>query len=205
MTDIAQPLPARRRGHWTEYVTSGVAVVVSLISLWIGIGTEDANQKMVAASSWPFLQLDSGNIADDGKSQIRLALVNSGVGPAKVESFQVFWRGKAYRTAQRLLTDCCRLQYYPMKGDGSTPFAGPTTSQVTGYVVRPGEARLFLGLGLARENAVAWHKFDDIRLNKMSFRVCYCSVFDECWTSTLHDLHPTPVKACPVAKVEYLE
>jgi hypothetical protein len=160
---------------------------------------------MVAASSWPFLQLDSGNIGDDGKSQIRLAIANSGVGPAKVESLQVFWHGKAYRTGQQLLTDCCHLQYYPMKSDGSVPFAGPTTQQVTGYVVRPGETRLFLGLSLTKANADAWHKFDYVRLNKLSFRMCYCSVFDECWTSTLRDLHPAPVKTCPVAKVEYLE
>ena len=199
-------LPALRRprvSRWTEYITSVVAVFVSLVSLWIGIGTEDANQKMVAASSWPYIQLDSGNSDDAGKPHIQLALVNAGVGPAKVESFEVFWRGRAYRTSQQLLHDCCRLKYFPFKAEET--FAGPTSAIMVGQVIRPGESRLFLGLKWSAANNKPWQTFDRIRLMELRFRACYCSVFDECWTTSLRDLHPVAVKLCPAPKIGYYE
>lgn len=49
-----QMLPRPRR-HWLEYVVTVAALAVSVISLWVAIGTEDANRKMVAAASWPLL------------------------------------------------------------------------------------------------------------------------------------------------------
>jgi hypothetical protein len=42
----------------------------------------------------------------------------------------------------------------------------------------------------------------------MSYRVCYCSVFDECWTNTIghgHQLDPVRVGKCPVPAVAYGE
>src|SRR3954447_16522404 len=201
-------IPAMRRApvsRWTEYITSAVAIFVSLVSLWIGIGTEDANQKMVAASSWPFLQLDSGNSDDAGKPHIQLSLVNAGVGPAKVESFEVFWHGRAYRTSQQLLHDCCRLKFFPFKMGIEAPFLGPQSASMVGHVVRPGETRLFLGLVLGSSNSEAWQAFDRVRLNELRFRACYCSVFDECWTTTLRDLHPVAAKSCPLPKIAYRE
>ena len=58
-----------------------------------------------------------------------------------------------------------------------------------GLVIRPGESRLFLGLVLTAANADAWNAFDRVRLDELSFRACYCSVFHECWITTLRDLH----------------
>jgi hypothetical protein len=201
-------LPAIRRpkiSRWPEYLTSAVAIFVSLISLWIGIGTEDANQKMVAAASWPFLQLESENSDDAGKPHIQLSLVNAGVGPAKIESFEVFWKGRAYRTSQNLLHECCHLKYIPFKMDAGEPFQGPQSAPMVGFVIRPSETRPFLGLLLGQENRDAWQAFDRVRMNELRFRACYCSVFDECWGTTLRDLHPVAVKSCPVPKTGYTE
>ena len=102
------------RRHWTDYAATFVALAVSVISLWVAIATEKANQKMVdanyrmvAAASWPFLQLESGNNSDDGKHRITRELENAGVGPAKIHSIEIFWRGKAYPSSQALLRACC--------------------------------------------------------------------------------------------------
>jgi hypothetical protein len=35
-------------------------------------------------------------------------------------------------------------------------------------------------------------------------RVCYCSVFDECWLSDLHTLHPQAVAQCPKPDVMFV-
>ena len=34
-------------------------------------------------------------------------------------------------------------------------------------------------------------------------RVCYCSVFDECWLSDLKTMNPPQVKSCPAPKVPF--
>jgi hypothetical protein len=33
--------------------------------------------------------------------------------------------------------------------------------------------------------------------------ICYCSVFDDCWTRTDEDRRPLPVKQCSMASVPY--
>lgn len=203
MSDL--PILRRAPSRWTEYVTSAVAIFVSLVSLWIGVGTEDANQKMVAAASWPFLQLDSGNSDDAGKPHIQLSLVNAGVGPAKIESFEVFWKGHPYRTSQALLRECCHLKYIPLRPATGEPFQGPQSAPMVGFVVRPGETRPFLGLILGPDNRDAWQAFDRVRMTQLRFRACYCSVFDECWTTTLRGLHPAATKSCPIPKAGYIE
>ena len=35
------------------------------------------------------------------------------------------------------------------------------------------------------------------QIDKMSFRGCYCSVFDECWISDLNSLATQHLKSCP--------
>ena len=54
MADLPE-IPRHPPRHWLEYVSTFVAVVISLVSLWVAIETEVANRQMVAASSWPLL------------------------------------------------------------------------------------------------------------------------------------------------------
>ncbi|HEY4942949.1 MAG TPA: hypothetical protein VII56_16085 [Rhizomicrobium sp.] len=72
----------RLRRHWLEYVVTVVALAVSVISLWVAIGTEDANRKMVAAASWPLLQIEASNSDESNRPHITLQVANAGVGPA---------------------------------------------------------------------------------------------------------------------------
>ena len=191
--------------YWTEYVATAAALVLSAVSLWVAVGTEDANVKMVdanrqmvSAASWPFLQIDSSNGDEGGNPIIELSLVNAGVGPAKIKSLEVFWRGKAYPSSKALLTACCiktRIGSWSM-----------STSHVPDRVLRAGETSRFLKLdrrGLS--NAPIWDAFDPVRYRQLSYQACYCSVFDECWIGDLTTLHQTRVSHCPIPKVPYVE
>jgi hypothetical protein len=195
------------RRHWIEYAATLGALVVSVISLWVAIATEKANQKMVdanyrmvAAASWPFLQIDSGN-DDNGKHRITLELQNAGIGPAKIQSFEVLWRGKAYASSAALLRDCCARA-------GQTHFETGTLP-VQGVVLRPGDQRQFFRYDLKPDDADTWKAFDRVRQHELAYRACYCSVFDECWISPLntaqarHTLQVQPVKACPTPTTSY--
>jgi len=55
----------------------------------------------------------------------------------------------------------------------------------------------------SNEDAV-YHRFGAAR-DKFTYRVCYCSVFNECWLSDGHDLNPPQVKTCSQPPVPYSE
>ena len=74
-------------------------------------------------------------------------------------------------------------------------------SIIDGTVLRPGES-----------TEVTWMTGDraDPLIDKlwgavpyMTFRACYCSVFDECWLSDMASLEAQPVKACPKPEHPY--
>jgi len=98
-----QPSPTRPWRDWVDPFLALVALVVSAVSLWVAIGTEQANRRMVAAASWPLLQVDTSNL----HATIVFSVLNGGVGPAKLKTFELFWNGKAYPGAHALLTACC--------------------------------------------------------------------------------------------------
>lgn len=209
MTDIPSTIPARR--HWLEYASTAIAVVVSVVSLWVAIGSEDANRKMVAASSWPFLQVLTGNSNAQNHPELVFTVSNAGVGPAKVKSFEVFWKSKSYRTSFQLMRDCCGYQIptvAPQTPEGELPPGQVSSSHVAHNVIRAGEERSFLAYELAPQNAAIWKKFDQVRQTELQYRICYCSVFDECWIDTFDftgDKGPSRVDMCPIPKVAYVE
>jgi len=209
MTDGSKPEASFMRRHWTDTLFAAAALFVSAVSLWVGIRTEDANEKLVAASTWPFVQVQVSNADTDAKLDLQFSVVNTGVGPAKVESFEVFWKGKPYRSAQELMSECCG--YKPVKGTSAeaknvTPLS---TGTVQGIVLRPGETELFIHYPLHDDNQAVWTALNKVG-GQLSYRICYCSVLDDCWLSqqvsqlyVRGQLHPAQVKTCPVPKVPY--
>jgi hypothetical protein len=210
MADLDKPEHSFMRRHWTDTLFAVAALFVSAVSLWIGIRTEDANEQLVAASTWPFLQVQISNADADAKLDLQFSVVNTGVGPAKVESFEVFWKGKPYRSAIELLEACCG--YKPVKSTlpeakDHTPLA---TGTVQGIVLRAGENEMFIHYPLHEDNLAVWTALDKAR-DQMAYRVCYCSVLNDCWRSELKSelyfpgqLHPEQVKICPTPPVAYV-
>ncbi|HSM95393.1 MAG TPA: hypothetical protein VLT91_05070 [Rhizomicrobium sp.] len=202
-------IPRRRPRHWLEYVSTAFAVVVSLISLWVAIATERANRQMVAASSWPLLEVDSSNVDDQGHSVLLFRVSNAGVGPAKVRSFEVFYKGKPYRTAISLIQACCAPGFKrPSPADDESQTGSFITGGVAGNVIRAGETHPFITYSLASQNGEVWRAINTARNESITYRICYCSVFDECWINApagRDQLDPVPVDKCPVPPVPYTE
>jgi hypothetical protein len=187
-------LPPRRDRHFAEYIATAVALVISAVSLWVAIGTEDANRKMVAAASLPLLQSETSDGDTAGHSVITYGISNAGIGPALVETFEVFFRGKPVRSATELLQACCHYR------EGAVTW---TNATMTGLVLRAGDSRTFIYYPKGTQNLQSYTEFDAARGRLITERVCYCSVFNECWLSDLNTLHPPRVDKCPVPKVAY--
>ncbi|MGN6514738.1 MAG: hypothetical protein ACTHLR_02735 [Rhizomicrobium sp.] len=203
-------IPTRRPGHWLEYISTVVAVIISVSSLWVAIGSEKANRQMVAASSWPILIVGSGNVGDNGQAEIIFRITNAGVGPAKVRTFELFYKGKPYPSSSALMRACCDPHFQDMTSPEQMQIAqwAFITGEVPGNVIRAGESQVFIRYGLHSEHANAWHALDAARQRDISYRVCYCSVFDECWRNTITNkdrLDPVRVDTCPVPAVPYKE
>jgi hypothetical protein len=190
--------PARRWREWIEPFVALIAVAVSAISLWVAIGTEEANRRMVAAASWPLLQADTSDL----NSTITFSILNGGVGPAKLKTVEIFWNGKAWPGAHALLKACCGYRDSGQASNGKS--SELTTGGVSGIVLRAGENHTFLSLPRRADNEEVWQKLERTR-RQLKFRACYCSVFDECWIETLRNLEPKPIRTCPAAKVLYIE
>ena len=133
---------------WREKVDFLVAVcalITSIASIWLSVTQSDDMQRLVQAQSWPFLGFNSSNAESNpvtGKPEavISLTVENLGVGPAKIQSLEVSYKGKQVTNSRELLRACC--------GDVSGQIHEETwhdkypilTSSVVGRVLRAGQA-----------------------------------------------------------------
>jgi hypothetical protein len=106
----------RHSGHrWLDIVLAVSAMFVSVVSLFVAVEhgrtmqrMADANTRMVAANSWPFVEFDTHDLDEQGNAKSRLVLTNQGVGPARIETFELWWRGKPMASPWGLLKAVAR-------------------------------------------------------------------------------------------------
>lgn len=196
-------LPSLLERHWAESALAIGAVIIAAVSLWVAYDTERTNRELVAserqlvaANSWPFVQVAENDQAPNGGPGISLIMFNGGIGPAKVETFELFWKGQPQRSPFELMRACC--------GSAPPDFGMGAPS---GLVLRPGQTLSFLYFNRTQENGPV---LDALRagLSNISIRYCYCSAFDECWVSINHfgearDMHPPRAPMCPQPRVPY--
>ena len=108
---------------------------------------------LTLANSWPLLMYSTDNMDPQGNRRISLKIENDGIGPARVQTFEVWWQGQPVSTGPELLGRCCMT-------DATTPLDSATArslnlviGQVASRVIRAGEAETFLSLELKDANA----------------------------------------------------
>ena len=187
------------RQRWLDVLVAFAALFVSVVSLAVAMRTADANTRLVSASSWPFLSYGAGIVTVAGVPRIHMKVGNAGVGPAKIESAELVWKGTAYRRDEDFLKACC----------GADPASKIKfdSSLLPHEVLRAGDTIEFLGLAKSADPGV----FDALQRAMFSrdlqINVCYCSIFDECWKMDLTTLtlKPDSVPACVQPKVTFDE
>ena len=184
--------PRHTGSRWVDLALALSAVFISAVSLAVAIDHGRTERQLVAANSWPFLREMLDNGFNDGKS-VAMGVSNGGVGPAKVVSYEVFYQGQPVSSGLDLLRKCCGLP--PGAGYGSKWLPkGISYSIVDNQVLRPGEENPVIQVFRSTSPEMA-DNFSKALL-KLSFRACYCSVFDECFESSLGDTRQRQVKAC---------
>ncbi len=167
----------------------------------------DANMRMVEANSWPFIDFSTHNVNEKGTPEVRLVLTNEGIGPARIETFELWWRGQSMASPSQLLKACCMPAAGHQNGSLQTGvgLASPR-------ILRAGEHVDFLSLGFTNTGQEVFDKFNSER-GHIRTRVCYCSVFEECWIKDGGDelllkgeskvIHPERVKTCSAPSAPY--
>jgi hypothetical protein len=196
---------AHKTGHnWVDLIVAISALFVSVVSLGIGIlhgrtmeRMAEENARLVAANSWPFISDGAGTVTTDGVPAIHMHVFNSGVGPAKIESAELKWKGVPYRSDREFLEACCNLQ-----PGSDTKF---DSNLVPNYVMRAGDQNQFLRFSKAADAAVFSALGRAIFSPDLQLNIYYCSIFDECWQGdlTTNSLKPEPVDACTVPSVPF--
>lgn len=211
-SEIAPEVRKTGRG-WIDLSAAMCALIISVTSLWVAVRhghtmekMADANARLVAANSYPLLQHFQSSAADlhspdytGGKRVASLNVANNGVGPAKIETLEVFWNGRPVRTARELLQACCAT---PEDAGLFSRRGWLGTSDLQGMMLRAGEMSRLLVISRDGESADLAARFNEI-YPKLKMRACYCSVFDECWVSNLETLHPQSAASCPKPEVAF--
>ncbi len=203
--EAASPLdvPLAHKRDWFGIVVAMAALGTSIASIWIAVDNANSMDRLVQASSWPYLELDSSNVDDDGNKIVTLTLTNTGIGPLRLESFGI----KRSEQAVRHLADLLRSSYDPEWTEPTTPegweaIGSITTSTPRNTVLAPGGSVLVYSVPRVDSAPALWEAVNKARFDHR-YHACYCSVFDECWTTDFSNTRPESIDACPVTKDDW--
>jgi hypothetical protein len=186
----------KRTGHnWFDLAIPLAALFVSFVSIFIAWHHGQVmkelvhqNEKLVEANSLPYVQIYGSNRRSGYAS---FTAVNEGIGPAKITTAEVSVDGHAVRNLDQLLNDCC----------GGADDAAVSSSTLLGRMIRPGDTVPFIEISGDVEKAAAFDRGRQAK--RIVTRLCYCSVFDDCWMSDSTDPTPDAVNQCPRPRVPY--
>jgi hypothetical protein len=120
------PHLAHHTGHrWLDLTLALCAMFISIVSLALAVHHGNAMDRLVNANSWPFLTYQTDNEDAGGHRRILLKIENAGVGPARIETFEVWWQGQPVASAGELLRRCS----CDSSGRGLPPMPSPVSSR----------------------------------------------------------------------------
>jgi hypothetical protein len=192
--DGIQPAPRRTGFRHFDVITSIAAIFISAVSLYVAVEHGKTERQLVAANVWPFARaiLNNGGSAD---GLIQIGVSNGGVGPAKIRSFELFYRGQPVSSELDLMRKCCDLPGDPAAVKAALPAGTFEYSLVDETVLRPGENTVVLQID-RNKTAELGNRLALAVTRQIGFRVCYCSVLDQCWMSNLQSIEVRPVREC---------
>jgi len=175
---------------WLEWVTSISALVVSVSSIVIAVHNGHNADKALQAQTYPYLDQDRSDATPDGRKRLTIGFVNNGVGPAHEQSFRIKAGGR-YATS---LDDLIVGAVGAADAKAAREALRPLTNTVPTRFIPANSSQFVFQTTRTEANGRWWDRLDDAS-KSWGLEVCYCSVFDECW-SRADAAPPKPVKAC---------
>jgi hypothetical protein len=196
--------------RWVDLSFGLGALFTSMVSLWVAVQHGHEMNRLVQANSFPYVQIYSSDLENDLKtSAFRLTVQNQGVGPARIAEVQIAVDGKPVPDFNTLVDHCCAPGLLAAAHARAHEFAGLRNGEVIlsslrDRMVRPGEAIDAIDWRDTPANDVAVSRLKSgFSSGRVTASVCYCSVFDECWTRSFSDRRPAAVRNCPIPQMPY--
>ncbi|MGH1467978.1 MAG: hypothetical protein ACRBBP_03730 [Bdellovibrionales bacterium] len=106
-------------------------------------------------------------------------LINNGLGPAKIEKFEIKHKGSSYKNIGKVL-----IKLFPAFKDTTY-----STDKGAVKVLLPGKSMNLVSTDLSPKQRATLYKAG------LELSICYCSLYNTCWK--LEDSNDsTPVKSC---------
>lgn len=217
--EIEKPHVHHHKTHraWLDLALPVAALFVSFVSIFIAWHHGQVmkelvhqNERLVQAESLPYLQIEFSNLENDLRTPAyRLTVANQGVGPARIAEVSITVNGQPVPDFNTLVDHCCAPGLLKAANVGTKQFRGIRNGEVLlsklrDRMIRPGESVDAFQWPITPANrSVIADLQQGFASNKVNASVCYCSVFDDCWTLNDEDRRPTAVKQCPIAEVPY--
>jgi hypothetical protein len=192
--------PAPRWFHvavaFSMVLSAAASLVAALRTSAAMTSLVEQNARLVRASSTPILQLAGTDLSSHGEPEQSLHLQNVGTGPARIVWFAVALDGKALPGPVGLV----RLAAAQApQGWHTAESPGVVTSSLgaTVLVAVKDVAAYSLQMPTAADPSgrQVWTELGKLP-HKLDVQACYCSVFDECWTTDFSRGLPQAVSQC---------
>ena len=165
-------------------IGTAFAIALSVLAVIVSFYQARIAEKQAHASVWPYVSVGASMYDSGDAPGFTITVENNGLGPAIIESVIVSVDGKALRTWPEVHAAL-----------GLPEVMSQTTASFNGHVLPP---------NLNRDTAIqALHlpNVDNARAlfqqrKRLGIELCYCSVYDECWTAKFLEPHVTRVDHC---------
>ena len=161
--------------RWLSIAVGVAAICAVAVSLY----QATLAREQLRASAWPYVAQSNSFLVGSPYSRV---VSNEGVGPARVRSFQVTVDGHSIPTWNAAVRE--------LTGAGEPALVYSSFGR--GSVLVPGASRTLLTLPPGDRAQRFWLAAQ----TRLRTRVCYCSVYDECWTADSAEPEPTPARSC---------
>jgi len=160
---------------------------IGVIALYAALNEADAVRKQLQASVWPHLRVTDMNRGVPGEERFDIIVSNRGIGPAVVKSVAVTVDGEEMNSWFEVVGS--------IAGDRQV---GISNNVLGGAVIAANEDIIAVSLEAKYSTAEATVAFRDLtRSGRANLRICYCSVFDDCWTHDAYAGETIETKSCP--------
>ena len=174
----------QNQGASLSSIGSAFAVLLSIAAFGVSILEANTVRSAAKAEAWPFVDVRSGYNSEGFSYQ----LINKGVGPARIRFAEARYKGEVIEDLDQLIIDIL----------GEEDAFSYDRYKATGpdfQVMSPRESILLFGVDWDDSS----RRLSDDFSQHLNFEVCYCSIYNECWSTDLNRDEPTPVSRCPVA------
>jgi hypothetical protein len=159
-----------------DLVVALASLVVAVSAVVVSVSQTRLMRRQAEASVWPRLVLGVSQTADS----VHVTVRNAGVGPAQLRWAQLLWRGTPLSSVRALMDSL------PTR-TGET-FTGRNfgIGTMTGAVFTPAEEKVLFYIAGSIVGPLT------AAAAETALRMCYCSVYDQCWQFEMRGLRPVP-------------